>query len=66
MFPLFLGAIEQMASAIQSAAPFTGSQWPNFAKAIAAGICTEIGTNGMGTLAGAVAPGSATGIVTIM
>lgn len=65
-FPSFLGAISAMSLAIQNAAPsFQGSQWPNFALAIATGICQEIGSNGTGTLSGAGGSGSGTGVVTI-
>jgi hypothetical protein len=66
LFPTFLGATNVMADAIVKAAPnFKGSQWPNFAKAIATGICQTIGTNGTGILLGAVGTGTGTGIVLI-
>lgn len=65
-FPSFSGAINMMTAAIIAAAPqFTGSQWPNFAKAIATGICQETGTNGTGTLSGAAGTGTGGGVVTI-
>lgn len=66
LFPSFSGAISTMTAAIVAAAPqFVGSQWPNFAKAIATGICQEIGANGTGTLSGAVGTGTGGGVVTI-
>ena len=65
-FPAFSGAVNLMTLAIIAAAPqFMGSQWPNFARAIATGICQEIGSNGAGTLAGATGLGVGTGIVNI-
>lgn len=65
-FPSFSGAISSMTAAIIAAAPsFNGSQWPNFAKAIATGICQEIGSNGTGTLSGATGTGTGSGVVTI-
>jgi len=65
-FPSFSGAINSMTAAIVAAAPqFTGSQWPHFARAIATGICQEIGSNGTGTLTGASGPGTGSGVVTI-
>lgn len=65
-FPAFSGAINQMTAAIIAAAPqFKGSQWPNFARAIATGICQEIGSNGSGTLIGASGTGTGSGIVNI-
>lgn len=66
MFSSFSGAINAMTSAIIAAAPsFTGPQWPNFARAIATGICQEIGSNGTGTLSGAAGTGTGSGVVTI-
>lgn len=65
-FPAFSGAITTMATAIQNAAPaFVGSQWPNFALAIATGICQEIGSNGTGSLSGALGSGAGGGVVNI-
>ena len=66
-FTSFLGAITSMKGLIVAAAPvFVGSKWPDFAEAIAFGICTEIGNNGIGSLSGAVTPGSGSGVVTII
>lgn len=66
IFTSFSGATNAMAGAIQAAAPnFIGSQWPNFAKAIATGVCQEIGSNGTGVLSGAAAPGAGSGVVII-
>ena len=66
IFPSFSAAVAVMAAAITAAAPtFVGIQWPNFAMAIATGICQEIGANGMGVLSGAAGTGTGTGIVTI-
>lgn len=64
-FPSFSGASGAMASAIESAAGFTGVFWPDFALAIATGICQEIGSGGVGTLSGASGDGTGSGVVTI-
>lgn len=64
-FPAFTGQISAMAGLITSSAPFTGVHWPNFALAIATGVCQEIGANGTGSLSGAAAPGAGGGTVTI-
>lgn len=64
-FPDFSGKITAMAGLITSSAPFVGIHWPNFALAIATGVCQEIGSNGTGSLSGAAAPGAGGGTVTI-
>jgi hypothetical protein len=64
-FTSFTAAENSMAALIQSSASFTGPQWPNFCTAIAHGICSEIGANGLGVLAGAIGGGAGTGIVII-
>jgi len=64
-FPAFSGNILAMSALIESSAPFTGIHWPNFALAIATGVCQEIGSNGISTLSGAATPGTGAGTVTI-
>lgn len=64
-FPAFSGAILTMASAIQAASGFTGTEWAHFCTAIATGICQEVGSNGTAILSGASPGGSGTSPVTI-
>jgi len=66
-FPLIAAATSVMKAAIIAAAPtFTGPEWPNFAEAIATGICTEVGSTGIGILTGAILPGTGAGIVLVL
>lgn len=67
LFPRFINTIQIMKSNIINAAPnFKGEKWPDFAEAIATGICQATGSNGTGVVAGAVIPGTGSGIVFIM
>lgn len=65
-FPSFAGAISPMANKIQEYPRWAGrSYWIRMCTAIATGVCTEVFSNGTGTLSGATNPPTGSGVVTI-